>query len=131
VRIALRAAEGIDSDYERRQLLESTAGRALADPQLRRDYLDAAAGISSDYERKEALLTLVRSGPVDTDLALGILDAIDGIGSDYESKEALVALAAKMPGEPRVIERYRQSARRLGDYERGQAEKALDRFVSA
>jgi hypothetical protein len=131
VRIALRAAAGIGSDYERRQLLESTAGRALADPQLRREYLKAAAGISSDYERKEALLTLVGSGPVDADLALGILDAIDGIGSDYESKEALVALAAKMPGDARVIERYRQSARRLSDYERGQAEKALDRFVSA
>ena len=41
-----------------------------------------------------------------------------------------MALAAVMPGDARVIERYRQSARRLGDYERGQAEKALDRFVA-
>ena len=131
VRIALRAANDIGSDYERRQLLEASAGRVLADPQLRRDYLQAASGIGSDYERKEALLTLVKTGPVDAELALGILDAIDGIGSDYETKEALVALARVMPAEARVIERYRQSARRLGDYERGQAEKALDRFISA
>ena len=130
VRIALRAAKAIDSDYERRQLLDAAAGPALDDAQLRREYLDAAAGIGSDYERKEALLTLVRTGPVDAALALDILEAIDGIGSDYEAKETLVALAGAMPGESQVIDRYRQSARRLSDYERGQAEKALDRFVA-
>lgn len=130
VRIALRAAAAIGSDYERRQLLEASAGRALADPQLRRDYLDAAAGIGSDYERKQALLTLLGSGPVDADLAIAVMGAIDGIGSDHERMEALVALAATMPADARVIERYRQSARRLSDYERGQAEQALDRFVA-
>jgi hypothetical protein len=130
VRIALHAAKSIDSDYERRQLLAATAGDALKDAALRRDYLEAASDIGSDYERKEALLTLLHGGPVDAALALDILDAIDGIGSDYETKETLVALAEVMPAEARVIERYRQSARRLGDYERGQAEKALDRFVA-
>jgi beta-lactamase regulating signal transducer with metallopeptidase domain len=129
VSIALQAAAHIDSDYERRQVLQATATRALAEPQLRRDYLVAADGIGSDYERKEALLTLMNVGPVDAELAIAVLESIDGIGSDYESKEALVALARVMPGEQRVIDRYRQSARRLSDHERGEAERALDRFL--
>ena len=38
-------------------------------------------------------------------------------------------LAAKMPGDPGLLARYRAQARRLGDHERGQAERALDRFA--
>jgi Zn-dependent protease with chaperone function len=129
VRVALKSARAIGSDYERRQLLAASATRALRDPVLRRMYLDAAAEIGSDYERKEALLTLMQQGEIDADLALRMLDAIDGIGSDYERKEAMVALAQVMPGDASLIERYRKSARALSDHERGQAERALDRFA--
>jgi hypothetical protein len=36
-----------------------------------------------------------------------------------------------MPNDAALIERYRAAARELGDFERGQAEKALDRFYAA
>ncbi len=74
-------------------------------------------------------MTLLRIGPVDRTLALSTLDAIDGIGSSHEGKEALLALAKAMPADPALIERYRASARRLSDYERAEAERALDRLV--
>lgn len=129
VRLAFNAARDIDSDYEKRQLLEAGVTHAKSDPGLRQDYLRVAADIDSDYERKEALLTLLRGGPVDRTLALSMLDAIDGIGSSHEGKEALLALAKAMPADAALIERYRASARRLSDYERGEAERALDRLV--
>jgi hypothetical protein len=36
-----------------------------------------------------------------------------------------------MPADQALVERYRAQARKLGDHERGQAEKALDRFAIA
>ena len=44
--------------------------------------------------------------------------------------EVLIALARVMPNDAALIARYRDVARRLSDYERGQAEKALDRFTT-
>jgi len=35
-----------------------------------------------------------------------------------------------MPNDADLIERYRAVARRLPDYDRGEAERALDRFTS-
>jgi hypothetical protein len=131
VRLAFEAAREIGSDYERRQLLQAAIARAPDDAALRHLYLEAAAGIGSDYELKEALRALLRRGPVDAALALATLAAIGEIGSDYECKEALVALAAVMPRDAALVEQYRSVARRLGAYERGEAEKALDRLVVA
>jgi hypothetical protein len=34
-----------------------------------------------------------------------------------------------MPNDADLIARYRSVARRLGDFERGEAERALDRFA--
>ena len=51
------------------------------------------------------------------------------IGSDYECREVLVALAQVMPNDAALIGRYRDVARTLSDYERGVAERALDRFA--
>ena len=42
----------------------------------------------------------------------------------------LVALAKVMPDDADLIARYRGVARHLSDYERGEAERALDRFTS-
>jgi len=43
----------------------------------------------------------------------------------------LVELAARMPKDAALIERYRAAARKLGSYERSEAEQALDRFYEA
>jgi beta-lactamase regulating signal transducer with metallopeptidase domain len=130
VRLAFAAATDIGSDYEKRQLLQAGLVRARGNAELRAQYLGVAATIGSDYERKEALVALLRGGTVDVPIALATLDAIAGIGSDYECKEALIALARVMPADAAVIEAYREVARRLSTYERGEAEQALDQRVA-
>jgi len=108
----------------------STVQRSHDAEMLAPSYASAAAEIGSDYERREALLALIRAPGFGKAGAGAVLDALNGIGSDYECREVLIALARVMPNDPALIARYRDVARRLSDYERGQAEKALDRFTT-
>ena len=68
--------------------------------------------------------------PCDIGLSRAVLDAAAGIHSDYDCREVLVALARVMPNDAELIARYRDVARHLSNYERGEAERALDRFTS-
>jgi beta-lactamase regulating signal transducer with metallopeptidase domain len=124
------AANTIDSDYERRELLVAAVKRSHNAETLAPSYASAAAEIGSDYERREALLALIQTPGFGKAGANAVLDAVNGIGSDYECREVLIALARVMPNDAALIARYRDVARRLSDYERGQAEKALDRFAT-
>jgi beta-lactamase regulating signal transducer with metallopeptidase domain len=125
----IASAKSIGSDYERRTLLvDAIRGTADADA-VAPAYAAAVAGIGSDYERREALLALVRAPRFGLAGSRAVLAAAADIGSDFECREVLVALARVMPADPALIRDYRQVARRLGDFERGQAERALDRFA--
>lgn len=124
------AAEEIGSDFELRQLLEKTVAEARHDGAVRTAWLAGLAEISSDFETREALVSLVGDAPVDVALADAVLAVLPAIGSDFEAREVLVALAAQMPADAALVERYRAASRRLGDFERGQAERALDRFAA-
>lgn len=128
VRLALANTAQIDSDFERRTALQDLAPHVERYPALVRDYAASTAEMGSDFERRTAIVTLVEEVPVDAELAGAVLEAIAGIGSDFEKRTALVELAARMPADADLIRRYRQVAREMGDFERGQAEKALDRF---
>lgn len=127
--MALDSAHNIGSDFETREVLTRAAPHVTTAP-ARQAYLRLAATIGSDFEMREALNALLGKGEVDAATAGAVLDALAGIGSDFEAGEVLKNLAEAMPADPALIERYRAAARRLGDYERGQAEKALDRFAS-
>ncbi|WP_290887488.1 M56 family metallopeptidase [Arenimonas sp.] len=129
-RLALESARGIGSDYEARQVLEAAIPLARGDDGVRREWFAVLADIGSDYEQRQALEALVGAGPVDVALATAVLDSIADIGSGHEAAATLRGLAAVMPADPILIERYRAATRRLSDHERGQAEKALDRFAS-
>ncbi len=124
------AAHTIGSDYERRELLTSAVQRTHDAEKLAVAYAGAASKIGSDYERREALTALIRAPGFGKDGSRAVLDALSGIGSDYDCREVLVALAKVMPNDPDLIARYRTVARRLSDFDRGQAERALDRFTS-
>ncbi|HVF33892.1 MAG TPA: hypothetical protein VND91_01055, partial [Candidatus Saccharimonadia bacterium] len=130
VRLALRSSAGIGSDFERRSALESLAPHVARHPGLARDYAAAAAGIGSDFECRSALVALIEGTKPDVDASTAILAAVAEMGSDFEQRTVLVALAERMPADVELIRRYREVARGLGDFERGQAEKALDRFES-
>jgi beta-lactamase regulating signal transducer with metallopeptidase domain/uncharacterized protein YeeX (DUF496 family) len=127
---AIASTAKIGSDYEARVALTDFVKYIANAPALGRDYADATSRISSDYERRVALVELVENAKLDLDGYKAVLEATAGIGSDYECRVALQALAERMPGDAQLIEHYRAVARKLGDYERGQAEKALDRFAS-
>lgn len=124
------AAKSIGSDYERRELLTG-AIRNIADAdRVAVAYTAAASDIGSDYERRTALLALIAAPKFGATGARAVLDAVNGMGSDYEAGEVLIALAKVMPDDAGLIARYRAVARKLSDYQRGQAERALDRFAS-
>ena len=127
--LVLDAAAGIGSDYETRVVLEKAAPAAAADPALLQPWLAAVSTIGSDFERRVALAALLQDLRPDARASLAVLDAIEDIGSDFEALQALLALAKVMPADGTLIQRYRTVARRLGDHERGQAERALDRFA--
>lgn len=126
----LHSAARIASDFEQRAALAALVPHVARQPQLAVAYAKATASIGSDYERREALSTLLETVSLDAAGYAVVLEAIAGIHSDYDCSTALVQVAARMPADAALIKRYREIARRLGDYERGQAEKALDRFAS-
>ncbi|KFN50696.1 M56 family metallopeptidase [Arenimonas composti] len=127
---ALEAAERFSSDFELRQLLETAAPAARTDAALRARWLQRAGGLGSDFERRSALTALIDVDHVDIDVADGVLVALAGVRSDFEAAVVLTELAGRMPYDAGLVERYRAAARRLDDFERGRAERALDRFAA-
>jgi len=126
---ALRLAAAIDSDYEKRVVLQQAAARVGDGAIAQQAFLQVARSIGSDYERRVALEALASGASIDTDVARGYIDAAATIGSDYERRVSLVALARVMPADAELIAHYRAAARSLGGHERGEAERALDRFA--
>lgn len=126
---AVEAIDRIGSDYEQRVALESLAEQAGGRAEVLVAYAAALRHIGSDYERRVAVQAVLDHAPVDAAGASGLLDAIAGIGADYERRVALTSLAARMPVDAALIARYREVARSLSSYERGEAEAALDRLA--
>lgn len=126
---AFAAIATMDSDFEKRTSLEAFAPHARS-ALFAPVYAAATRSIASDFERREALLALLDRGAVNAVTAGAVIDAVATMGSDFEQREVLVRLAKVMPKDAILIERYRAVARRMSDFERGQAEKSLDRFAS-
>ncbi len=129
VAAAIKACTDLHSDYESRTALSGLARHVGKSPELAIAYAKATATIHSDYEQREAITELLKSAEPDASGYHALLDAADNIKSDYECGTLLQAIAKRMPGDSALIEHYRRVARRLGDYQRGQAEKALDRLA--
>ena len=130
-RVALESAQAVGSDYEARKILDQAVPMARRDAGVQVAWFELLAGVGSDYEQRQALEALIGNGDVDAPLARAVLDSLDEVGSGHEIAQVLRELAAVMPADPDLIERYRAVARRLSDHERGQAERALDRFAVA
>ena len=126
--LALQLAPAFTSDFDSRALLEHVARRlATGDRgEMVVRYADAARRIRSPGERRLALVALLEAMPVRADGGLAVLAALDGVSNPDELTPVLLALARRMPPDPALIARYRQVARVLPAYERGQVEQALD-----
>ncbi len=128
LRLAFASIATMDSDFEKRTALEAFS-RHARDSRFAPVYITAARSIGSDFEQREALLALLDRSDIDAITANAVIGAVATMGSDFEQREVLVRLARVMPKDVALIERYRAVARGMSDFERGQAEKALDRFA--
>ncbi len=124
------AAQTIESGYERRELLSTAIKSIERADNAATAYAKAVDGIDGDYERRKALMSLIQAKGFGKSSALAVLDSAGKIASDNECREVLTSLASVMPDDAVVIARYRVVARKLSDFERGEAERALDRFSS-
>jgi len=129
--LALQSTRKIDSDFERATALTALIkhlGKPLGKPAPAQvdAYLQSAQQIDSDFERRNVLVKLVNRATLDASGYASVLQAINGMDSDFEICAVLTAIAKKMPADRELVARYRSTARELGDFERGQAEKALD-----
>jgi beta-lactamase regulating signal transducer with metallopeptidase domain len=131
--LALQVTPAFTSDYDHRELLEHVARRLAAtkNAELAQRYADSARQLKAPFERRTALLALIESTPLNQDGCMAVLNALEGIDSASDLTPVLIALARRMPSDSGLIARYRQIARVLPTYERGQAEQALDAFPSS
>lgn len=129
VDLALQSTQNIHSPFERRTALAEIA-RNMAHPGDAQvaAYAASAGRIDSDFERRVAITELADKATLGKAGCLALLGAIDGMGSDFEIRNALIAIARQVPKDEEVVSRYRRIAHKLGDFERVQAEKALDRL---
>lgn len=126
----LQASQNLSSDFEHRTVLvEICANMSHPTAAQVAAYAKSAQHISSDFERRTALIALVEKSTLNKDGYVEVLNAVSGMGSDFEIRTVLVAIARQMPADNDLINRYRKVARNLGDFERGQAEKALDHLI--
>jgi beta-lactamase regulating signal transducer with metallopeptidase domain len=131
--IALQVAPVFTSEFDRRDLLEHVARRlaTMNNAEMVARYADAAHQLKTPYERRTALLALIESAPLNQDGCMAVLNALDGLDSPGDVTPVLLALARRMPSDSGLIARYRQVARVLPTFERGQTEQALDAFPQA
>lgn len=121
----LAVAEKLDSDFELRMVLEKVAPRG-GDAAVAAAYLAAARRLESDFERRSALVGLLEAAKLDAP-SLGIaLEVAAGLDSDFEKRTVLEELAANVASDPGLTRRYREVARGMSEFERGQALRALD-----
>jgi len=126
--LALQVAPAFTSDHDRRELLEHVARRlaSMDNGELVLRYADSARRLASGNDRRNVLTALIDSVPLNKDGCLAVLDALQGMDNAGDLTPVLLALAKRMPSNADVVARYRQVARVLPAYERGQAEQALD-----
>ena len=74
------------------------------------------------------ITALATSVALDKTITIATLDAVAAMTSDFEKRNVLEAVAKKMPADRELAQRYRTVTRGMADFERGQAEKALDRL---
>ncbi len=125
--VAIDATNAIDSDFERASALKSLLRHLeKGSPQQVEAFLKSARAIDSAFELKGVVTALIKRVALDKPAYPSVFQSIDAIDSDFEKRVALETLAKKLPRDAELVARYRKSARSLGQFERAQAEKAID-----
>lgn len=125
----LATAQQLGSDFELRSLLERVAPRG-GDPEVAAAYLAATRELDSDFERRTAIVALLDGARLDGAGLAEVLDLASGMGSDFEKRTVLELVAGSVAADPDLNRRYRDVARGMSDFERGEALRALDDAMS-
>ncbi len=126
----IAAASEIDSDYERASALISLSRHFTAPTALQvQAFVACAREIDSDYEKARVLNALLRQAKLDAAGYAAVIGVVRNFDSDHEAGNVLTQIARRMPADADLVAAYRKAARQLGDYERMEAEKALDRLA--
>jgi hypothetical protein len=127
VTLALQSAEVLKGNFERMGALQSMLVHMMKpDVAQLAAYLAIANKIDGAFERQNVLVDLANRATLDKAGYAAVLQSIEGMRGDFEIKNVLSAVAKKIPADGELVARYRKIARTLSDYERGQAEKAID-----
>jgi len=131
LRSALQAAGKISGDFDKREALSAVARRLRGDEaELVQAYTQVAAGIHGGFERREALNALLDHAALSPVGLEQVIVAAEGMDAGFERLQVLLRVADKAaqakPVPAGLAERVRRAGRGMGDFERGQLEKALD-----
>jgi hypothetical protein len=127
VTLALQCTEVLNANFDRMTALKAILAHLRApDAAQLGGYLATANKIDSAFERQNVLVDLVNRATLDKAGYAAVLQSVEGMRGDFAVKNVLSTVAKKIPADGELVSRYRKIARSLGDFERGQAEKAID-----
>lgn len=124
---ALReSTQQITSDFERANLLKSTAPMLLADSSLRTAFFKGVDTIRSDFEHRGVLSALLKRKPLSEQVLSQMLDSAARIPSDYEKASFLLEASSAYAGNARLHSAFLKTVDTIkSEYERGRVRSAL------
>jgi hypothetical protein len=121
-------AKRINSDYDRRLVLEAIAGEPMTAPVLDA-WIDLASAIQSDYDQRESIVGVLGNASVDGAAAARLLDvAAKSIDADYDLSQVILATPQIEKSEVATAAAIRALSAIGSDYDR---RVALEHLVEA
>jgi beta-lactamase regulating signal transducer with metallopeptidase domain len=125
VRAMLESSSSIGSDFEQGAFLSQVASKHLLNASLREPFFRAVANVGSQFERGNVLKTIASQRDLADDVLVSLLQATGDMGGNFEASQVLQTVAAHQRLTGRARDLYIEAARRLGQFEQGQAMTAL------
>jgi len=108
----LRAAAGIQSDYDRSQVLQAYAERFGVEPVVTAQFFTAVSETKSAYERRRVLMAVAKKNPT-REVQQAAFDAIATMSSDYDRAETLLAFIGAQPLDPTARQAFVAAAEKI------------------
>ncbi len=121
----IQVSSGIDSDFERRQLLQTLIEAQALSPALQAELLNSLSNLSSDFERRQVLESLAPRLSPDTATLQAWLQAVQGMDSDFEKRSAIVELIERQGSLPSLAAALQASLSLDSDFEHRSALEAV------
>jgi hypothetical protein len=124
---ALACTQGIQSAYDRTEVLVALARRWPAGRPLPDAFFSLTSDIHSDYDRRRALAAVNARKPLEPADARRVIATAPAFHSDYDLAETLVGVARALPLDGELEAAYRQAAASVhSTYDRERALRAVE-----